>query len=373
MKDAFLLDPGIVFLNHGSFGACPRPVFEEYQRIQRELERQPVEFLALERRFPKLLEEARDALAAHVGSAPGNLAFAPNTSSALNAVARSLQLGPGDEVLLGDAEYGGLELLWEYVHRRTGVSLVRRPFEDLEPGPRTRVVFCSHIEWTTGRVNDLAPVLSAARANGALSIVDGAHAPGQIELALDALGADIYAGNCHKWLCAPKGSAFLYARPDAQALIDPAVVSWDWLDDAAFSDRHRWQGTRDPSAYLSVPAAIAFQADHDWPSVRARCHDLLAALELPFAPLTDDYVQMRGFRVDHPDPAGLKRLLYDDHRIEVPIFETPHGWVLRVSVQAYNDASDLDALASVLRRAGARRGVLRHRASPGTPSHRDGT
>jgi isopenicillin-N epimerase len=348
MKDLFLLDPDVVFLNHGSFGACPRPVFEAYQRFQRELERQPVEFLALERRFPALLDEARERLAAYVGARPENLAFATNASSALNAVARSLTLAPGDEVLLGDAEYGGMELLWSYVAERSGATLVRRPFAELEPGPRTRVVFCSHIEWTSGCVNDVAEVCRLARDAGALSIVDGAHAPGQIDLDLEAIGADVYAGNCHKWLCAPKGSAFLYARPEAQTLIDPLVVSWDWVDGAAFHELHRWQGTRDPSAYLAVPAAIDFQAEHDWPAVQRRCHDLLAAFDCGLEPLTETFAQMRGFRVTHPDPPALKRRLYDEHRIEVPVFETSQGWVLRVSVQGYNDEGDLRALSAAL-------------------------
>lgn len=344
MKDSFLLDPSVIYLNHGSFGACPRPVFDAYQQWQRELERQPVEFLALERGFPARLDDARRTLAAYAGAVPENLAFVPNATSGLNAVARSLQLAPGDEVLLGDAEYGGMERLWEFVRRRTGATVTRRPFAELAPGPRTRVVFCSHIEWSTGRVNDLAPLVARTRAVGALLVVDGAHAPGQLDLDLEQLGADVYAGNCHKWLCAPKGSGFLYARPDAQNLIEPTIVSWDWLDDAAFPELHRWQGTRDPSAYLAVPAAIAFQAEHDWATVRERCHRLLASLELPFAPLTDDYVQMRGFRVDHPDPPGLRRQLYEEHRIEVPIFQTSAGWVMRVSVQAYNDETDLAAL-----------------------------
>jgi len=345
VKDSFLLDPGVVYLNHGSFGACPRPVFDAYQRWQREIERQPVELLALERRFPALLDEARRTLAGFVGASPGNLAVVPNASSGLNAVARSLVLGPGDEVLLGDAEYGGMERLWEFVRRRTGATVERRPFGELEPGPHTRVVFCSHIEWSTGRVNDLAPLVARTRAAGVLLVVDGAHAPGQIDLDLDGLGADIYAGNCHKWLCAPKGSGFLYARAEVQRLIDPTIVSWDWLDDASFPDLHRWQGTRDPSAYLAVPAAIAFQAENGWPAVRERCHALLASLELPFAPLTDAFVQMRGYRVEHPDPPSLKQRLYDEHRIEVPIFETRAGWVMRVSVQAYNDETDLAALS----------------------------
>ncbi len=337
-----------MFLNHGSFGACPRPVFEEYQRLQRELERNPVRFLALEREFSGRLEEARRTLAAYVGADPGNLVFTPNTSAGLNAVARSLELAPGDEVLMGDCEYGGMEILWDHVAARSGARVVRRPFDALEPGPRTRVVFCSHIEWSSGRVNDLAPVLAAARSAGAISVVDGAHAPGQIELALDDLRADAYTGNCHKWLGSPKGAAFLYVRPELQERVEPAVISWDWEPDAPFATRHRWQGTRDPAAFLAVPAAIEFQKEHDWPTVRMRCHELLATLELPYAPLTDDFVQMRGFRVDHPNPPALRRRLQEDRRIEVPVFETRNGWVLRVSVQGYNDASDLAALAEAL-------------------------
>jgi isopenicillin-N epimerase len=349
VKELFLLDPDVVFLNHGSFGACPRPVFEAYQRFQRELERQPVEFMGLERRFPELLDRARLRLAAYVGAAPGDLTFAPNASTAVNIVARSLDLAPGDEVLMGDLEYGGLEIMWAHVAERTGATIVKRPFDALEPGPQTRVVFCSHVEWTTGCVNDIAPVCAAARDAGALTIVDGAHAPGQIELDLESLGADFYAGNCHKWLSAPKGSGFLYARPEVQSLIDPLVVSWDWVDGAAFHERHRWMGTRDPSAYLAVETAIDFQEEHDWAAVRERCHALLAATDFGLEPLTDTFVQMRGYRVDHPDPPGLKDRLYEEHRIEVPIVETPHGWAMRVSVQAYNDEDDLRALQNALK------------------------
>jgi isopenicillin-N epimerase len=337
-----------VFLNHGSFGACPRVVFDEYQRLQRELERNPVRFLALERELPDALEKARLALAAHLGATPSRLVFVPNTSSALNAVARSLELAPGDEILMGDCEYGGMEILWEFVARRSGATVVRRPFAELEPTARTRVVFCSHVEWSTGRVNDLAAVLPAARAAGAISVVDGAHAPGQIDLDLDALAPDVYAGNCHKWLCAPKGSAFLYARDELHELVEPTVVSWDWQPDLPFATRHRWQGTRDPAAYLAVPAALGFQAAHDWPSVQRRCHELLASLELPYPPLADQFVQMRGFRVDHPRPLELRRQLQEERRIEVPVFETRDGWVMRVSVQGYNDRADLEALASAI-------------------------
>jgi isopenicillin-N epimerase len=350
VKDLFLLDPSVVYLNHGSFGACPRPVFDTYQTLQLDLERQPIEFLALDRGFPALLDVARRELAAYVGAPPDDLVFATNTSSALNTVIRSLPLGPGDEVLLGDAEYGGLEILWRFVAEQTGVKLRRAPFAELEPTPNTRVVFCSHIEWSTGRVNDVAAVCSAARAVGALSIVDGAHAPGQVPLDLVALGPDVYAGNCHKWLCAPKGSAFLYARPGAQESIEPLVVSWDWIDGAPFHQRHRWQGTRDPAALLAVPAAIAFQAEHDWPSVRRRCHALLDRFrgDCALEPLTDEHVQMLGFRLPVGDGAALKQALYERHRIEVPVVETKDGWVMRVSIQGYNDDRDVDALLAAL-------------------------
>ena len=237
-----------------------------------------------------------------------------------------------------------------YVAAKTGARLLRAPFAELEPGPRTRVVFCSHIEWTSGRVNDVRALCDSARAVGAISIVDGAHAPGQIPLDVAALGADIYAGNCHKWLCAPKGSAFLVVRPEAQAWVEPFVISWDWVDGAPFHDRHRWQGTRDPAAYLAVPAAIAFQAEHDWPSVRSRCHALLTSFRdaCGLEPLTDDYVQMLGFRVPVADGKALKDELYERHRIEVPVVETAGGWAMRVSIQAYNDERDADALLAAL-------------------------
>jgi len=357
VRDLFLLDPDVVYLNHGSFGACPRPVFDTYQRFQRDLERQPVEFLARERRLPELLEPARLRLAEYVGSPPGDLVLATNASSALNAAIRSLELHPGDEVLLGDAEYGGLDILWDWIAGRTGATLRRVPFDELVPGPRTRIVFCSHVEWTSGRINDVAPVCAAARAAGAVSIVDGAHAPGQIDVDLVATGADIYAGNCHKWLCAPKGCGFLYARPSVQELIDPPVVSWDYAEDAPFSQRHRWQGTRVPAAFLSGPAAIDFRAEHDWPAQRKRCHALLLRFRegSGLEPLTDRFVQMLGFRLPVDDGASFKRELYERHRIEVPVLEVDGSWVLRVSVQAYNRESDLDALTAAVARGVRRR------------------
>src|SRR5262249_13744891 len=217
LRELFLLDPEPVLLNHGSCGACPRPVFDEYQRWQRELERQPVEFLA--RRYPELIEEAKARLATYLGARPDDLVFVPNATAGMNVVARSFELGPGDEVLVTNHEYGAVDYLWAHVCARSGATLVRRA---VEPGPslveelwtaatpRTRVISVSHVSSATALRFPVEEVCRRARDGGILTAVDGAHAPGQIELDLASLGADVYAGNCHKWMCAPKGAGFLW-------------------------------------------------------------------------------------------------------------------------------------------------------------------
>ncbi len=200
-------------------------------------------------------------------------------------------------------------------------------------------------------MNDVAEACRRARAAGALSIVDGAHAPGQLDLALDAIGADVYCGNCHKWLCAPKGSAFLYVRREVQHLIEPLVVSWDWDEASPWAEQNRWQGTRDPAAYLSVPAAIDFQAEHDWPSVRRRSRALLerARDRLPLEPLdgrvrADARLRDRRGRIPPGSRGGCSRSIASKCRSS----RRPRGWVLRVSIQAYNDENDIEALARAL-------------------------
>ena len=245
----FLLDPGVTFLNHGSYGACPAPVFARYQELQRELERNPVEFLA--RRFDELTAGSRAALAVFLGARPDDLVFVPNATAGLNAVIRSLRLEPGDEVLTTRHEYGAVTRTWEFM----GAKLVYAEPDELVHaiGPRTRAVSVSHITSPTALVLPVAEICAAARAAGALAIVDGAHAPGQLPLDLDALGADVYAGNCHKWLCAPKGAGFLWARPEHQRWIEPLVISWGYGADRTFADRHGWQGTRDPGGGADDP------------------------------------------------------------------------------------------------------------------------
>ncbi len=371
MRQLFLLDPGVVYLNHGSFGACPRPVFDEYQRLQLELERQPVDFLSRHRRYPGLIDKAKASLAAYVGADAGNLVFATNATEGLNAVARSLELAPGDEVLAPVGEYGAVDMLWRHVCERAGARYV---MVEIHPGTgvgealellwsgvtsSTRAVVCSHVSCYTGIVFPVAELCRRARERDVISIVDGAHAPGQVPLRLDELGADFYAGNCHKWLCAPKGSGFLYARPERQDGLEPLVLSWDWEEETAFDTRRRWLGTRDPSAWLAVPAAIRFQEDHDWDAVRSRCHALglearsrLAeqfGLE-PLTPTEDSFVQMLACALPPCDVWEVQSRLLDEFGIEALLMELAGVPLVRVSLQAYNDESDVDALVAALTR-----------------------
>jgi len=337
----FLLEPGLTFLNHGSFGACPVPVFEEYQRWQLELERNPVRFLG--RRFDELIANARAALAGFVGARPDDLVFVSNATAGLNAVIRSLQLTPDDEVLATRHEYGAIQRTWEF----TGARLVYAEPHELAAaiGPRTKVVSLSHITSPTALVMPVAEICAAARAAGALSIVDGAHAPGQVPLDLDALGADIYAGNCHKWLCAPKGAAFLWARPEHQPWIAPLVISWGYGAETSFAERHGWQGTRDPAAYLAVPAAIEAHRRLDLERCRRLARsfqDRLPPVAAPPAP------QMWATELPSGDPDELQRRLHDDYRIEVPVKEWEGRRLLRISIAPYNEAADVERLLSAL-------------------------
>ena len=373
LKPDFLLDPDVVFLNHGSFGACPRPVFEAYQRWQRELEREPVDFLG--RRVHELLAEARAVLGGLVGAAADDVVYFPNPTTAANMIARSLSLAPGDEILTTDHEYGAMDRTWRFNGKSAGFKYVHQPIplplttpeafvEALWAGvtERTRVIFLSHITSATAQIFPIRAVCQRARVAGILTIVDGAHAPGQIPLNLPELGVDLYIGACHKWLCAPKGSAFLYARPEVQSWLMPLVVSWgyesDWPVPSQFVSYHQWQGTRDLSAFLAVPAAIAYQAEHDWPSVRAECHGLLAATLRRIDALTNQpalypdtpgaYNQMAILRLPQVDCHALSEQLYQRYRIELPI----HFWnglpLLRISCQAYNTQADMDVLTGAL-------------------------
>lgn len=372
LTSSFLLSPDVIFLNHGSFGACPRPVFEEFQRWQLELERQPVEFLG--RRFDDLMCEARKPLAQYVNCDPDDLVYVPNATTGLNVVARSLQLEAGDEVVTTNHEYGALDRTWTFVCEKAGASYKRvaiplpvsteTDFVERVWGavtPRTRVLFLSHITSPTALVFPVQELVRRARERGILSIIDGAHAVGQIPLDMRALDADVYSSNAHKWLLAPKSSAFLYVRRDVQPLIEPLVVSWGWRPKEAkaspFIQEQEWQGTRDPAAYLATPAAIRFVQEHDWETVQAECHALAVYAQEKISdltglpPLSDEtwFAQMVTMPLPECDAKTLKTRLYDEYRIEAPIIEWEGRQFIRLSLQAYNTRADVDAVTDALR------------------------
>lgn len=376
LRDLFLLRDDVTFLNHGSFGACPRPVFEEYQRLQRELEREPVDFLDTDRTFHARMAAARQRLADFVGCARDELVFVPNATTGLNVVARSLDLQPGDEVLTCDHEYGALDRTWRFLCGKTGARYVRRelPVPFCEPEDvveaiwngvtgRTKVLFLSHLTSPSAVVLPVEPLIARARERGIFTMVDGAHVPGQLDLDLHALGCDVYSGNCHKWLMAPKGAAFLYVREERQDLVEPLVVSWGWEADrpgpSRFVDEQEWTGTRDPSAYFAVPAAIDFFEEHQWRKVRVACRKLLLearerVLDLVGLPPLCHFDPWLGQMCALPLPEGTDRFalgtaLREKHAVEVPVtWFADRPW-LRVSIQGYNTAEDVERLVGAVR------------------------
>lgn len=309
-------------------------------------------------------------------SAPQDVVYFPNPTTAVNMVARSLDLGPGDEILSTNHAYGAMDRTWRFICSKTGARYVQQPVplpltttealvETLWAGvtPRTRAIFLDHLTSPTALMFPVEAVCRRARHAGILTIIDGAHAPGQVSLDLTALGADIYVGACHKWLCAPKGSAFLYACREVQARLEPLVVSWGYDHPTydtghPFINHHEWQGTRDIAAFLAVPAAIQFQAEHDWDSVRRRCRVLAAETRARInaltglAPLCPDaptwFRQFFAARLPAVDVAALKTRLYDDYHIEVPVFDWHDQPLIRVSVQGYNTSQDIDTLLTAL-------------------------
>lgn len=384
MREQFLIHPDVVFLNHGSFGACPLPVFEVYQAWQRELEAQPVEFMG--RRVDTLLDEARLALGNYLHCHADDLVYIPNATVGMNTIARSIPLQAGDEILATDHEYGAVDLLWQFICEKTGATYIRQPmplpFTTSEAfidrfwsavTPRTKVISISHLTSPTALIFPIEEIIKRARQAGIYTVIDGAHAPGQLNLNLTELDPDFYTGNCHKWLSAPKGAGFLYVRRDLHDMIDPLVISWGYQPSNGKSlggglilssattrlvQQNQYQATRDVSAYLSVPAAIQFQSEHNWDDVRARCHALAVETRKRVAELTElpiiapEFWLGQLFTASLPetiDPNLFKARLYDEYRIEAPIVVWNNKPYIRVSFQGYNTQADADALIDALK------------------------
>jgi len=374
MKDLYLLDPDITFLNHGSFGACPKPVFDAYQNWQRKLENQPVQFMVID--VYEHLALARNKLGAFIGCDGDDLFFIPNATTAVNTIIRSLDLGPGDEVLSTNHEYGSLIRAWEWVAKEKGFHFIQHEFplplkthedfiEDFWESvtANTRIIFVSHITSSTGLIFPAEKICSRARKDGILTIIDGAHVPGQLALDITAMDPDVYTGACHKWLSAPKGSTFLYVKNDLQSIIKPLIISWGEAGDdpgpSQFLKDNQYQGTRDPSAFLAVPAAIDFQKEHNWNTVKKSCRELNRrtrdrAYKIihtdPICPNTEEWLgQMASVEVDVNNEQALKDTLLETYKIEIPVFTWQEKTLLRFSFNAYNDEHDADVLIGALK------------------------
>ncbi len=375
-KSDFLLDPDIIFLNHGSFGATPREVFDVYQQWQRRLEAQPVKFIA--RELFGYFKETRETLGAYLNADADDLVLVPNATFGVNIVARSLKLEAGDEILMSDHEYGACYNAWLLNTQNSEVKIVEQkislplksPTEIVEEfwqgvTPRTKVIFLSHITSPTALTLPVQEICRRARAAGILTLIDGAHAPGQMPLDLRAIDADFYVGNAHKWMLSPKGAGFLHVRRHNHALLTPLVVSWGWGQNSPYStgtkliDDLEWWGTKDPSASLTVKAAIEFIQKHDWRRVQEESNLLLTtALEkiakitqLPPAYMENSYHQMAiaPLPLKTENAAAFQTALYNEHQIEIPIIQWQERVFARISIQAYNTAQDVDALVNAIR------------------------
>lgn len=350
LAEDFMLDPEVVFLNHGSFGACPRPVWEVYQAWQLESERQPVDFFAT--RAEGLLHNALAPLGEFLRAGQERLTFVSNATVACNMLAHGWPLEPGDEVLANDHEYGACQRAWRYHCQRRGLVYREarlRPgpgcAEDLlaQAGERTRILFLSHITSPSARVLPVAEIAELARRRGIFTLVDGAHAPGQLELDLAELGVDAYFGNLHKWLNTPKGSAFLWVAPSHD--LQPLIAGWGYEPGASFSELHGRWGTRDLAAFLAVPAAIAYHRAKLTPAVRAACRAevkrFLGEMGSPY----EEHAQLGAARLpEGTDCDRLKATLLARHRIEIPVYRFLGQPMIRLSVQAYNSPDEVSFL-----------------------------
>jgi len=377
-----LLDPTVINLNTGSFGPLPRVVFERVTALRQRLAEEPMDFLL--RDAPPLLWTARERLAQFVGGAPRHLVFTANVTAAVNLVASTLPLTAPGEILLSDHEYGAMHWCWERAAQRLGLTLrtFALPILPSSPGEiveaacaamteRTRLLFFSHILSPTGMVLPARELCAEARRRGIVTMVDGAHAPAFISLNLDAINADYYGANCHKWLLAPTGSGFLYAAPDALERLKPLQVSWGWRPDRARLDERdefgstprlrqfEFEGTRDPCPWLAIPTALDFQAELGWERIRTRIAELTRQVRrrltglAGLTPSTPDTAEMYGAMLAFRLPAGLeaaalRRGLWEKHRIEVPIIERPDRLLIRTSTHFYNTEAEVDRLAEML-------------------------
>ena len=372
-KKLFLLDNNVTYLNHGSFGACPKVTMDQYFKIQKNLEKQPIDFLA--NNIDYELKKAREALSSYVDCESDNLVFFPNPSTAINMVAKSLDINKHDEILTTSHEYGALVKMWKFICNQNKAKYIE--FDPILPlqsksdflegflnniTDKTKIIFISHITSATALIFPVKEICDEARKRGILSIIDGAHAPAHIDLSIKDINPDIYVGACHKWMLSPKGASFIYAKKDIQKILKPLVISWGWESDtpgeSPFLDHHQWQGTNDISQYLVIPFTIDFLKNNKWEEVSNDCRDLNLESRVRLLKLFDEEIlcensydwigQMSSIIIPDCNIADLYQYLKSKN-IEVPIMEWNNRKILRISIQAYNDDNDITRLIKYLK------------------------
>ena len=381
MRDAWLLDPAVTYLNHGTVGATPRRVLDTQRRLQDEIERQPSRFLlrelssvrvGVDHGEPGRLRGAAEAMGRHLGATGDDLVFVDNATAGVNAVLRSLDLTDGDEIAITDLAYGAILNAATYAARKTGarVASIAMPCpataaelaDAFERGltPRTRIAIVDHVTSESALVLPVAEIAARCRARNILVLVDGAHAPGAIPVDIASLGVDFYSANLHKWAWAPRGCGVLWVAPQHQAVMHPPVISWAL--DLGFTAEFDWVGTRDPTPALAAPDAWSYMAELGIERVRSHNHSLAweAAQYLTShwrTPLAVDEAQVGAMVTvalparlgSAPDQAARLRdaVLFDD-RIEAQIHAWRGALWVRVSAQIYNDMSDVERLAAAV-------------------------
>lgn len=374
IRDLFYLRKDITFLNFGSFGACPKPIFENYQKWQYEMEQEPVQFITVN--GLRYLKQSREALADFIHCQPDDVVYVTNPSYAVNLIAKSLNLQPGDEILTTNLEYGACDKTWDYYCSKHCAKYIKQTItlplttkekfvEEFFKGlsDKTKLIFLSHITSSTALVLPVKEICAVARQKGIMTFVDGAHAPAHVDLNLSELNADIYTGACHKWMMTPKGCSFLYVSPQYQQKFDPLVISWGYHamfpSNSQFLDYHQMNGTRDFSAFLTVSKAIEFMKEFGWKQISEACKKLVRENALrfcelagsqPLCPVTDEFLgQMFSIPINTPEPEKLQRHLFDHYRIEIPVMRHGNHVYLRYSINAFNAQHDLDVLYNALK------------------------
>jgi isopenicillin-N epimerase len=380
LRSQWMLRDDVIFLNHGSFGAVPRSVLAEQDRWRRRLESEPIELLG--RRQAELIAVAKEPLSAFLHMRPDDFGLVTNATEGINAVLGSLRFSPGDELLTTSHVYNAVRQAMRHVAGRNDASYreipVPTPVESAAQiaqtiadaiGDRTRLLVIDHITSPTALLFPVEPIAAACAARGVELLVDGAHAPGMLDLDVPATGATYYAGNLHKWSCAPKGCAFLWVAPHRQADIHPCIISH--MYGQGLAAEFGWQGTRDASGWLTIPAALRFMSDIGWERIRQHNHALAVWAHAmlcqrfgvpPLSPIDGSLLGATA-TVRLPPPLAdmnddqakaLQQSLYTDHRIEVPLVAWQGAHHLRVSCQVHNRPDDYHRLAEVISAVAAR-------------------